>query len=220
MKNSDSQGKHKIRVVIVDDHSIVRQGLAQILSKTSDLEAAGEAENGVQLLELLRQTPVDVVLMDIAMPGKNGWDTLVQIKNEFPSLPVIILSMYPEDHYALRFLRGGASGYLTKSSEPDQLVNAVRRVAQGKKFVSPELAEKLAFEGGGDTRQAPHESLTDREFEIFCMIAGGKKLKEIAKELSVSITTISSHRGNILRKMDMKTNAELTQYAMKNGIIG
>ncbi|MCF8719470.1 response regulator [Nitrospina gracilis] len=209
----------KIHVLIADDHGIVRKGLIQVLSKTEDMVVCGEAENGNEVLELVKNVKADVVVMDIDMPEKSGWETLVQLKIQTPELPIIILSIYSEDHYALRFLRAGASGYLTKSSAPELLVDALRKVSAGGKYISPSLAEKLAFNLDSSSDKLPHETLTDREFQVFCQIAAGKKLKEIADELALGITTVSTHRGNILAKMGMKNNADIIQYALKNGII-
>ena len=209
----------KTRVLIADDHAIVRKGLIQVLSKTSDLVVCGEAENGNEVLNLVQKVDVDVLVMDIDMPEKSGWEALVQLKSQFPKLPVIILSIYPEDHYALRFLRGGASGYLTKSSAPELLVEAIRKISLGKKYVSPSLAEKLAFNVDALSQKPLHELLTDREFQVFCLIASGKGPKDIADELALAITTISTHRGNILEKMGMKSNVDIIQYALKNDII-
>jgi len=209
----------KTKVLIADDHAIVRKGLIQVLSKTSDLVVCGEAENGNEVLDLIQKVDVDVLVMDIDMPEKSGWETLVQLKSQIPKLPIIILSIYPEDHYAVRFLRGGASGYLTKSNTPELLVEAIRKVALGGKFISPSLAEKLAFDVDADSQKPRHELLTDREFQVFCLIASGKKLKDIAEELNLGITTISTHRSHILEKMGMKSNADLIQYAIKNEIV-
>ncbi|MFQ5672102.1 MAG: response regulator [Nitrospinales bacterium] len=209
----------KIRVLIADDHSVVRHGLNQILSKTSDLVVVEEAENGNEVLEKICKIDVDVILMDIEMPGKSGLETLMQLKNSNPKLPVLILSIFPEDHYGIRLLKAGAAGYLTKTSAPEQLVEAIRAVAQGGKFVSPHLAEKLVMDLDKDTDKPLHETLSGREFQVFCMIAAGKKLKDIADGLSVGITTVSTHRARILEKMNMKTNAELIHYALKNGLV-
>jgi len=209
----------KIRVLIADDHALVRKGLIQVLSKTSDLVICGEAENGNEVLSFVGKVDVDVVVMDIDMPEKSGWEALVQLKSQFPKLPVIILSIYPEDHYALRFLRGGASGYLTKSSAPELLVEAIRKISLGKKYISPSLAEKLAFNVDALSQKPPHELLTDREFQVFCLIASGKGPKEIGDELALAMTTISTHRGKILEKMGMKSNVDIIQYALKNDII-
>lgn len=208
-----------IRVFIADDHFVVRQGLKHIISQNPDMEVVGEAENGNQVLERLRDLEADVVLMDIEMPGKNGWEVMLQLKSMRPELGVLILSIFPEDHYGLRLIKAGAAGYLAKSSAPDQFAQAIRKVAAGGKFVSSSLAEKVIEELDRDSDKLPHEYLSEREFQVFCMIAGGKKMKEIADELSVSITTISTHRANIMEKMGMKNNAELIHYALKNGIL-
>ena len=209
----------KTKVLIADDHAIVRKGLIQVLSNTLDLVVCGEAENGNEVLGFVKKVDVDVLVMDIDMPEKSGWETLVQLKTQFPKLPIIILSIYPEDHYALRFLRGGASGYLTKSSAPELLVEAIRKIALGGKFISPSLTEKLAFNADAPSQKPPHELLTDREFQIFRLIASGKGAKAIAEELVLGITTISTHRGNILGKMRMKSTVDMMQYALKNEII-
>jgi len=209
----------KTKVLIADDHAIVRKGLIQVLSKTSDLVVCGEAESGNEVLDLIQKVDVDVLVMDIDMPEKSGWETLVQLKSQIPKLPIIILSIYPEDHYAVRFLRGGASGYLTKSNTPELLVEAIRKVSLGGKFISSSLAEKLAFDVDADSQKPCHDLLTDREFQVFCLIASGKKLKDIAEELNLGITTISTHRSHILDKMGMKNNADLIQYAIKNEIV-
>ncbi len=209
----------KIRIFIADDHFVVRQGLKHILSQNPDMEVVGEAEDGDQVLERLKDVVADVVLMDIEMPGKSGWEVMVQLKSLHPKLNVLMLSIFPEDHYGLRLIKAGASGYLTKASAPDQLCQAVRTVASGGKFISPSLAEKLIEEIHRDTAKLPHESLSPREFQVFCMIASGKKIMSIADELSVSITTISTHRANILEKMGLKSSSELLHYAFKNGIL-
>jgi two-component system, NarL family, invasion response regulator UvrY len=209
---------NKIRVFIADDHFVVRQGLKHILGQHPDMEVVGEAEDGNQVLERIKDLVADVVLMDIEMPGKSGWEVMVQLKSLYPKLNVLMLSIFPEDHYGLRLIKAGASGYLTKSSAPDQLCQAIRTVATGGKFISPSLAEKLIEELHRDTTKLPHEHLSAREFQVFCMIASGKKIKKIADELSVSITTISTHRANILEKMGLKNSSELLHYAFKNGI--
>ncbi len=208
-----------IRVLIADDHAIVRQGLRQILSDTPDMLVAGEAENGVQALQMVRQGGWDVVLMDITMPERNGIDTLKLLKKEFPKLPVLILSMHPEEHYAIRALKAGASGYLTKQSAPDQLVTAIRQVAGGKKYVSAAVAEELANAIGEDSDKEPHEKLSDREYQTLCMIASGKALSQIAEELNLSVKTVSVYRARLLEKMRLKNNAELTHYGLKHGLV-
>ncbi len=208
-----------IRVLIADDHAVVRQGLKHILSKTADLLVVEEAETGLEVLEKIQHVHIDVLVMDVEMPQKNGWEVLSELKIHYPKLPVVILSIYSEDQFGLRFLKAGASGYLTKTSAPDQLVEAIRRVAKGGKYVSPNLAERLVLDLGKDHEKPLHEVLSDREFQVFHMIAVGKPLKEIAEELSISTTTVSTHRARILEKMNMKTNADLILYASHNGLL-
>ena len=207
-----------IRVLIADDHAIVRQGLRQILSDTPDLTVAGEAENGVQAVQMVRAGEWDVVLMDVSMPDRNGIDALKLIKKEFPRLPVLILSMYPEEQYAIRALKAGAAGYLTKQSAPDLLVTAIRQVASGQKYVSPSLAEELANAIGEDTERPAHEKLSDREYQTLCMIASGKTPTEIAEALNLSVKTVSVYRARLLEKMHLRNNAELTHYGLKHGL--
>jgi DNA-binding NarL/FixJ family response regulator len=208
-----------LRVLIADDHAVVRQGLKHILSKTADLLVVDEAETGLEVLEKIRNVDIDVLVMDVEMPQKNGWEVLSELKIYYPKLPVIILSIYSEDQFGLRFLKAGASGYLTKTSAPDQLVEAIRRVARGGKYISPSLAERLVLDLGKNSDGPLHEILSDREFQVFHMIAVGKPLKEIADELSISTTTVSTHRARILEKMNMKTNADLILYASHNGLL-
>ncbi len=208
-----------LRILIADDHAIVRQGLKQIVTETQDMVVAGEASNGQELLNKLKEEDYDVVVLDITMPGRNGVDVLRQLRSERPQLPVLMLSIHPEEQYALRALKAGASGYLTKESAPDELVAAIRKVSQGGKYVSSSLAEKLAFELETGHEQAPHEALSDREYQVMCMIASGKTVMEIAQELSLSEKTISTYRSRILEKMKMKNNAELTYYAIKNQLV-
>jgi len=210
-----------IKVLIADDHAIVRHGLKQLIAETPDMTVAGEADSGLEALRMIRGGKLDVVLMDISMPGKNGIETLKQIRSEWPNLPVVILSMYPEDQYAVRLIKAGAAGYLTKESAPEQLVAALRAVARGKKFITPAVAELLANElgGGKDTAAAPHATLSDREDQILRLLASGKTVSEAAEQLSLSVKTISTYRTRVLEKMGMKNNAELTYYAIKNGLI-
>ena len=208
-----------IRILIADDHAIVREGLKQIVADTPDMVVAGEAADGPQVLELVRKDDWDVVVLDIAMPGRGGVDILRQLKNEKPGLPVLILSMYPEEQYAVRCLRAGASGYLTKESAPDELVTAVQKVVSGGKYVSSLLAERLAFELEIDTEKPLHEALSDREYQVMCMMASGKTVTEIADNLSLSVKTISTYRSRILEKMDMTSSAELMHYAIKHGLV-
>jgi two-component system invasion response regulator UvrY len=208
-----------IKTVIADDHPIVRAGLKQILADASDIEVAAEAGDGHELLKLIRKETVDVVLLDITMPGFMGIDALKQIKAEMPDLPILVLSMHPEDQYGIRVLKAGASGYLMKSAAPDQLIGAIRKVSRGGRYVSSALAEKLAFGLQAGAGGLPHETLSDREYQVLCMIASGKTVKEIAVELSLSEKTISTYRTRILEKMSMKSNAELTHYGIKHTLV-
>lgn len=209
-----------IRVLIADDHAIVRQGLRQILADTQDMEVGGEAANGFEALQKIRDGGQwDVVLLDVSMPGKNGIDTLKQIKDERPKLPVLVLSMYPEDQYAVRLLKAGAAGYLTKESAPEQLVTAIRTVAAGRKYINPAVAELLAGEIGRDGEQPRHATLSDREFEIMRLLASGITPTDIAEQLKLSVKTVSTYRVRLLAKMQLKNNSELTYYAVKNGLV-
>jgi len=214
-----SQDSATIKIMIADDHAVVRQGIEKMISKTEDMVIVAEAVNGIEILDKLKQAEVDVLLMDIEMPGKNGWDVLANLQQLQPDLPVIILSIFPEEHYGPRFIKAGARGYLNKASPPANILKAIRKVHQGGKYVSPELAERLIQEMGTPSEAQPHQTLSGREFQVFCLIAAGKKLKEIADELSVGITTISTHRARILEKMKMKNNAELIRYAVKHGLV-
>ncbi|MCX7142817.1 MAG: response regulator transcription factor [Proteobacteria bacterium] len=208
-----------IRVLLVDDHTILRRGLAQIISETQDLEVGGEADSGAQAIKLARAEHFDVVLLDISMPDRNGLDTLKQLKKEKPKLAVLMLSMHPEEHYAMRALKAGASGYLTKQSAPALLVTAIRQVASGRKYVSSELAEELARTVGDDAGRPRHETLSDREYETLRLMASGKTLTEIAVEMSLSVKTVSVYRARLLEKMQLKNNAELTYYALKHKLV-
>ncbi len=209
----------KIHVLIADDHAIVRQGLKQILSQTDDLIVSGEAGDGADALQLARQLQWDVFLLDVTMPNRNGIDTLKQLKKEFPRLPVLILSMHPEEQYAVRAIKAGAAGYLTKQSAPEQLVNAIRVVAQGKKYVSPSVAMQLADAIAGDSEKPLHELLTDREFEVFRMIAAGRPLTQIAEDLNLAVATISTFRARIIEKTSMRSNAEMIRYGLEHGLV-
>jgi len=196
----NSKKTNPIKVLIADDHDIVRQGIKTIISDIPDIVVAGEAESGDEVLKKNKVLDVDVVIMDYDMPGRNGLDTLIELKATSPQLPVIILSMFPEDHYGVRFLKAGASGYLGKSNVTQQLVEAIRRVINGHKYISPNLADKLVSELNKDSEGPLHESLTDRKFQVFQFIAAGKRLKMIAEELHLSINTISTYRTRILEK--------------------
>jgi two-component system invasion response regulator UvrY len=209
----------KIRVLIADDHAVVRQGLIQIISKTNDIVIVDEAENGNEVLKKVQTIEIDVLVVDFDMPEKSGLDVLLELKIVRPKLPVIILSIYSEERFGTRFLKAGASGYLNKTSAPQQLVEAIRRVARGGKFISPNLAEQLANEIGKNSEGLMHETLSDREFQVFFMIVSGKPIKSIADELTISPTTVSSHRSHILEKMNMSNNVDLVVYATKHGLI-
>jgi DNA-binding NarL/FixJ family response regulator len=208
-----------ISVLIADDHTVVRQGLKQILSTDTQMSVVAEATNGNEVLRALERVKVDVLILDVTMPGKNGLDTLKEVKRNYPALPVLVLSMHPEDQFAIRMLRAGASGYITKESAPEELVEALRKVCRGGKYVSPQLAEKLAVFIEDDNTRAPHERLSDREFEILRMLALGKTVTEVADELLLSVKTVSTYRSRVLVKMKMTTNAELTRYALQSGLI-
>ena len=208
-----------IRILIADDHPVVRQGLKQIVAETSDMAVADEASNAQEVLDKVWNNDYDVVVLDITMPGRGGLDILKQLKVEKSGLPVLILSIHPEEQYAIRALKAGAAGYLTKGSAPEELTAAIRQVSAGKKYISSSLAEKLALHLENDTDKPIHEKLSDREYQILCKIASGEALKEIAQELFLSEKTISTYRSRILEKMNMKSNAELTYYAIKNGLV-
>lgn len=208
-----------IKVLICDDHAIVRKGLREIVSEADDVSVVGEAGDGDELLGLVSGREWDVVLLDIAMPKRDGLDLLGQLKASYPQLPVLMLSMYPESQYAVRALKAGAAGYVTKDSAPDDLLEAIRRAAQGRRFVSADLAEHLAEGVGRGQPLEIHESLSDREFQVLCLIASGKTVSQIAEELSLSVKTVSTHRARMLGKMKMRNNAEVTYYAIKRGLV-
>jgi len=205
-----------INILIADDHTVVREGLKQIISGNADMTVLAEAGSGNEAIEKIRKNAFSVIILDIAMPGKNGLDTMKEIKLEHPNLPVLILSMYPEEQYALRFFRAGASGYLTKKSAPEELVSAIRTVSKGKKYVSPSLAEQLVGELDMTTEKPLHGSLSDREFQVLCLIASGKTSGEIAEELFLSVKTVSTYKARILEKLRLKNTAELINYAIQN----
>jgi two-component system, NarL family, invasion response regulator UvrY len=208
-----------IRVLIADDHPLVRQGMKQILSETSDMVIVGEADDGAQAIQLARQTAWDVFLLDVSMPQRSGIDTLKQLKKEFPRLPVLILSMHPEELFAVRALKAGASGYLTKFSAPEQLVNAIRQVATGKKYVSPAVALQLAEAISDDTSKPAHERISDREFQVLTLIASGKTLTQIADLINIGVPTVSTYRARLLEKMNLKSTAELIRYGVEHGLV-
>lgn len=208
-----------IKLLIADDHTIVREGLKQILADTPDIAVVGEASSGQEIIKRVGTIDYDLILLDISLPGMSGLDVLKQIRLLKPSLPVLILSMYPEEQYAIRALRAGASGYLTKESASEELINAIRKVARGRKYITASLAEKIAFDWDREEGRPLHEMLSDREYQVFCMIASGKTVNEISKLLSLSIKTVSTHRARILKKMSMKNNAQLTHYGIKHNLV-
>lgn len=208
-----------INILIVDDHAIVRKGMKQILAETDDLVVADEATNGRDCLDKVQKENFDLVLLDISMPGRSGLDVLKDLKVFRPQLPVLMLSMYPEEQYAVRALRSGASGYLTKESAPDELILAIRKVCAGGKYISASLAESLVISMDRQTERPLHEMLSDREYQIMCKIASGMTVKDIAEELLLSVKTISTYRARILEKMSMKSNADITRYALQNNLV-
>ena len=208
-----------MRILIADDHAVVRKGLRQILEEASDIVVGGEASNGREVLEKIRAGGWDALVLDITMPGQTGLEVLKEVKQEAPRLPVLMLSMHAQEQYAARVLKAGASGYLPKESAPEELIKAIRKVCSGGKYVSADQAEKLIylFDNTGD--KAPHELLSDREFEVLRAIASGRTVSQIAAEVHLSVKTVSTYRARILEKMRMKTNAELTTYSVRNGLV-
>ena len=211
--------KATIRVFIADDHAIVREGLKQILADTKDIIVAGEAENGHDAIQRFRASKCQVMLLDISLPDRSGIDVLKQIKKEKPELAVLMLSMHREDQYAIRSLKAGAAGYLTKQSAPRELVTAIRQVAEGLKYISAALAQELANTVGEDHETALHETLSDREYQTLVLIASGKTVGAIAEELKLSAKTVSEYRARLLLKMKLKNSAELTHYAIRNQLV-
>jgi DNA-binding NarL/FixJ family response regulator len=208
-----------IRFLIVDDHAIVRRGLRELLSDEFRGAAFGEASDARQALEQLRENKWDVALLDIALPGKSGLDLLKELKAEWPELPVLVLSAHPEDQFAVRVLKAGAGGYMTKESAPEELAKAIRKILAGGRYVSPALAEKLALRVTKDLTRTPHETLSDREYEVMSRIASGRTVTEIAEELSLSPKTISTYRARVLEKLGVKNSAEIVLYAIQNGLV-
>jgi DNA-binding NarL/FixJ family response regulator len=208
-----------LKILIADDHSIVRAGLKQVLADTPDMTVTDEAGSTEEAIRKALDGDFDVVVLDISMPGRGGVEVLKQIKSQKPKLPVLVLSMHPEEQYALRVLKAGAAGYLTKESVTEELIDAIRKVSKGMKYVSSHMAQEIAFALDSDTERPIHETLSDREFQVLCMIASGKPAREIAEELSLSVKTVSTYRSRILEKMRMKSSAELTTYAIKNDLV-
>lgn len=208
-----------MRILLADDHAVVRRGLRQILADEFKKSEFGEARNATEALELVWKEHWDIVVLDITMPGRSGLEVLREIKRSKPRLPVLVLSMHPENQFAVRVLKRGASGYMTKESAPDELVGAIRKIMAGGRYVSTSLAEKLATYLSSDNQKQPQEMLSDREFQVLRLIASGKMVGEIAKELSLSVKTISTYRARILEKMGLKNNAELMHYAMQHELV-
>jgi DNA-binding NarL/FixJ family response regulator len=208
-----------IKVLIADDHALIRKGLKQLLDDTEELRVTGEADTGIEAFRMAQTGAFDVVLLDISMPDKHGIDVLKQIKDNQPQLPVLMLSMHPEEQYALRSMKAGAAGYLNKQSAPAQLVTAIRQVAKGKKYISSELAEQLAEGPSQGYQELLHQTLSNREYQTLCLMAQGKKLSEMADIMSLSPKTISVYRSRLLEKMKLKTNAEAIHYAINNHLI-
>ena len=208
-----------IRVLLADDHAIVRAGLKEILADTGDIAVAGEATNGQEVLARVREHDYDVVVLDMSMPGRNGIELIKLVKAEKPGLRILVLSMHSEEQYAVRALKAGASGYLSKESAADQLVAAIRRIAGGGAYVTPETAERLALGAAPRPETAPHTLLSDREFQVFRMIAGGKSVGEVARELSLSAKTVSTHKARIMEKMGLANQAQLIRYALEHNIL-
>jgi two-component system, NarL family, invasion response regulator UvrY len=209
-----------IEVLVVDDHTLIRKGLKQILDDTSDIRVTGEAETGMQAIRMARDNKYDLILLDITLPDKYGIDVLRQLKLQCPGLPVLILSMHPEEQYALRSIKAGAAGYMNKQSAPSQLVTAIRQVAGGRKYISSELAQQLANDLGKDSQQeVSHKILSNREYQTLCLMASGKSLSEMADIMSLSAKTVSVYRARMLEKMQLKNNAEAVRYAINNHLI-
>ena len=210
--------KNSIKIIIADDHPIFRRGLKHTFSETTDIEVVGEVERGDDLLNQLGESSANLILLDISMPGKSSLEVLKALRTHHSHIPVLILSVYPEDQYAVRFIKAGASGYMTKETPSIELIEAIRKIARGGKFASPHITEKLAFEFS-DTEKNPHETLSDREFQVFNMIASGYSLTEIGEKLSLSVKTISTYRTRILEKMRMKKNAEIIHYSIQYNLL-
>ncbi|MGA7120926.1 MAG: response regulator transcription factor [Polyangiaceae bacterium] len=208
-----------IKVLIADDHAVVRRGLRQILAETQDIMVGGEAATAQEALQLARQERWNAVILDISLPGASGIELLRELHKELPRMPVLVLTVHSAEQYAVRAIKAGAAGFLTKESAPDKLVDAVRKVAGGGRYISPDLAEALASAVAGDTSDVPHEGLSDRELEVLKLLASGRTVSQIATDLSLSVKTVSTHRTRILKKMHMHTNAELMQYAMRARLV-
>jgi DNA-binding NarL/FixJ family response regulator len=208
-----------IRVLIVDDHAVVREGLKQILRDAPDMTVVGEAAGGTEALEMARAVEWDAMVLDLAMPDRSGFDVLLELAARGPGRPILVMSMYAEDQYARRVLKAGASGYLTKETAPDELLAAIRKIVRGGKYISASLAERLAMEIGGNPDQAPHEALSDREFQVMRLLGQGKTVSQIAAELSLSVKTVSTYRHRVLVKLNLKTNGEVIHYTLQHKLV-
>jgi two-component system, NarL family, invasion response regulator UvrY len=206
-------------ILLVDDHSIVREGLKNLIALETDLTVTGEASSGLEAINLVRKNQYDIMVLDISMPDKNGVDTLHDLKHIAPDLPVLILSGYAEAQYALNLMRSGCKGYLSKDTDADEIIKAIRTIANGKRYISSELAELMTKQLSHPSEKQLHEMLSDREFQVFFKLASGLIPTEIGAELNISVKTVSTYRSRILEKMSLKTNADLTYYAIKNGLI-
>jgi DNA-binding NarL/FixJ family response regulator len=209
----------KVRILLADDHEMFREGLKQLLSETSDLVVIDEASDAQEVIDKVQRKNVDIIVLDISMPGRDGIDVMKQLRQMKPHLHILVLSMHPEDQYAFRAIKAGASGYLTKNKASHELIEAIRRIASGRKYISPDVAEQLAIDIEKDSDRPLHQKLSDREYQVMCLIASGKTVKQITMELSLSVSSISTMRTRILKKFGMKTNAEITHYAIKHDLV-
>jgi two-component system, NarL family, invasion response regulator UvrY len=208
-----------VRLLIADDHAVVRQGIRQILTDAPEVQVVAEAATGMEALELMRDADIDLVILDLSMPGLSGLDIVRQMKQDRPLVRILVLSVHPEEQYAVRVMKAGASGYLTKDSAPEELISAVRHIAAGHKYVTATLAERLALELDNASDKLPHQSLSDREYEVMLLVAEGLKVQEIADRLSLSVKTVSTYRTRLLQKMRMRNNADVVRYAVREGLV-
>ena len=208
-----------IKILIVDDHAIVREGLNRIIQSEQDMHVAGMAKDGSEVIRLMLENEVDIVVLDISMPGKSGLDLIKDVKQVQPLVKILMLSMYPEERFAMRSIKAGASGYLTKEMAPEEIVNAIRTIHSGRKYITSALADMIAEELQNPSEKVPHELLSDREFEVLCMLAVGKPVVEIAAMLSLSESTVSTYRMRILQKMGLKTNSDIIHYGIEHGLV-
>jgi len=209
----------EVRVLIADDHAVVRQGIRQILSDAPEVRIVAEASTGAEALELMRESDVDLVILDLSMPGLNGLDVVRQLRHDSPAVRILVLSVHPEEQYAVRVMKAGASGYLTKDSAPEQLISALRYIAGGHKYVTATLAERLATELESGSDKLPHETLSDREYQVMLLLAEGLRVQDIAEKLTLSAKTVSTYRTRLLQKMNMRSSTEIVRYALRHGLI-